>query len=226
MKLSGLSNKVLSLLLAQNSLQITSSRKQLIEWLVSVSPLISSATRTRNADASASATTCLPPNHQEPGGSNIHGEPWTKWQQPRWYPRWRPQWGSSYEPCTRSSTSAYVDKQHSQSKAEELYACPAKWLIASNSASSVCYTSQPSTTRHLADPTFVASLLSHLSTSASADLPLPSSTPSSSLTDHVSIKTKQAILRSEEVVTKLRNKGGCPLTKTNTKHKQTQENSQ
>ena len=60
-------------------------------------------------------------------------------------------------------------------------------------------TSQPSTSRQLADPTFVASLLSQPPTSASPELPLPSSTPSSSLADHVSTKTKQAILRGEYV---------------------------
>ena len=60
-------------------------------------------------------------------------------------------------------------------------------------------TPQPSTTRQLADPTFVASLLSQPPTSASPELPLPSSTLSSSLADHVSTKTKQAILRGEYV---------------------------
>ena len=45
----------------------------------------------------------------------------------------------------------------------------------------------------------MASLLSQPPTSASPERPLPCSTPSSSLADHVSTKTKQAILRGEYV---------------------------
>ena len=60
-------------------------------------------------------------------------------------------------------------------------------------------TPQLATTRQLGDPTFVASLISQPSSSASADLHLLSATPSSSLADHVPTKTKQAVLRGEYV---------------------------
>ena len=75
MELSGLSNEVLRLLLAQNNLLITGSREQLIERLGSISPSNPSATRTRNSDASASAAKRPRTNRQEPGSSDVPGEP-------------------------------------------------------------------------------------------------------------------------------------------------------
>ena len=75
MEVSGLTNEVLHLLLVQNDLPIMGLHEQLIERLGSISPSNSSATCTRNADASASAAERLHPNCQEPSGSDIHEEP-------------------------------------------------------------------------------------------------------------------------------------------------------
>lgn len=112
---------------------------------------------------------------------------WTKQQQPRsyprWYPRWRLQEHPSCEPCTQSSTSIYADQQ-----------VPCHF----QQTSSVHF--QPSTTWQLGDPTFEASLLSQRSMSASANLPLPSTTPSFPPVNHISTKTKQAIFWCSEDV--------------------------
>ena len=97
------------------------------------------------------------------------------------------------ELCTRSNTSGYANRQHRRLKAEELHATPASGSSLPTAPLASATTTQPSTTRHFADPTLVASLLSLPSTSVSADLPLPATKPSSSLADHVSTKTKQAI---------------------------------
>ena len=75
MELSGLSNEVLRLLLAQNNLLITGSREQLIKRFGSILPSNPSATRTRNADASASAAKRPRTNRQEPGSSDVQDEP-------------------------------------------------------------------------------------------------------------------------------------------------------
>lgn len=82
----------------------------------------------------------------------------------------------SCEPYTQSSTSIYADQQ-----------VPCHF----QQTSSVHF--QPSTTWQLGDPTFEASLLSQHSMSASANLPLPSTTPSFPPVNHISTKTKQAI---------------------------------
>ena len=75
MELSGLSNEVLRLLLAQNNLLITGSRERLIERFGLIPPSNPSATRTRNADASASAAKRPRTNRQEPGSSDVQDEP-------------------------------------------------------------------------------------------------------------------------------------------------------
>ena len=217
METSGLSNEVLRLLLAQNSLQITGSREQLIERLGSISPSNpSSATRSRNADVSASAAKRLRPNRQEPSGSDVHDEPRVP----------TPEVGLP-DDTTAEQNDNNQDVAQDGDRNDAPTANPAldpthlatlignivdqklkNFMPPLQSASSLpttpvvsASTSQPSTSRdrQLADPTFVASLLSQPPTSASPELPLPSSTPSSSLADHVSTKTKQAILRGEYV---------------------------
>lgn len=89
----------------------------------------------------------------------------------------------SCEPCTQSSTSIYADQQ-----------VPCHF----QQTSLVHF--QPSTTWQLGDPTFEASLLSQHSMSASANLPLPSTTPSFPPVNHISTKTKQAIFWCSEHV--------------------------
>ena len=55
-------------------MQITGLHEQMIEQLGSISPSKSSATGTRNADASASATKRLRPKRQEPAESDVYYE--------------------------------------------------------------------------------------------------------------------------------------------------------
>ena len=90
-EISGLGNKVLHLLLVQNNLHITGSQEKLIDWLGLISPSNSLATYTRNANASALATTGLRPNCQKPEIGGIQNEPEegkNRQQQPRSYSRW------------------------------------------------------------------------------------------------------------------------------------------
>ena len=214
METSGLSNEVLHLLLAQNSLQITGSREKLIERLGSISPSNpSSATCSRNADVSASAAKHLRPNHQEPSGNDVHDEPRVP----------TPEVGLPDDTTAEQNDNQDVaqdgDRNDAPTANPALDPTHLATLIANivdqklknfmpplQSASSLptmplvsTSTSQPSTSGQLADPTFVASLLSQPPRSANPELPLPSSTPSSSFTDHVSTKTKQAILRGEYI---------------------------
>ena len=74
MELSGLTNEVLSLLLAQNNLAITGSREQLIERLVTISPSTSSETRTRSSESSGPRAKRSRSTHQFPGDTdNLDG---------------------------------------------------------------------------------------------------------------------------------------------------------
>ena len=66
--------RLLRLLLSEHNLQITGLHEQMIEQLGSISPSKSSATGTRNADASASATKRLRPKRQEPAESDVYYE--------------------------------------------------------------------------------------------------------------------------------------------------------
>ena len=214
MEVSGLTNEVLRLLLAQNNLPITGSREQLIERLGSISPSNPSATRTRNADASASAAKRPRPNRHEPGGSDVHEEPRdptpadelpgdiTSEQNDNNQDDVQDGDRNEAPPANPALDPAYLATLIGNIVDQKLK----NFVPAQQSTSSLqttplgsAPTPQPPTTRQLSDPTFVASLLSQPSTSASADLPLPSTTPSSPLADHVSTKTKQAILRGEYV---------------------------
>ena len=214
METSGLSNEVLRLLLAQNSLQITGLREQLIERLGSISPSNpSSVKHSRNADASASAAKCLRPNRQEPSGNDVH--------EPR-VPT--PEVGlpdNTTAEQNDNNQDVAQDGDHNDAPTVNPALNPThlatlignivdqklkNFMPPLQSASSLpttplvsASTSQASKTQQLADPTFLASLLSQPPTSASPELPLPSSTPSSSLAHHVSTNTKQAILRGEYV---------------------------
>ena len=157
----------------------------MIERLGSISPSNpSSVTRSRNADASASAAKRLRPNRQEPGGSNLHDEP----RDPT------PEDGLPVDTTAEQNGNNHEDVVQDGDRNDSLTVNPAPdpahlaTLIGSivdqklrnfmpllQSASLLPTTplasapiSQPSTTRQLADPTFVASLLSPPSTSASA----------------------------------------------------------
>ena len=77
--------RLLRLLLSQHNLQITGLHEQMIEQLGSISPSKSSATGTRNVDASASATKRLRPKRQEPAESDVYYEsPTTEDELPRY----------------------------------------------------------------------------------------------------------------------------------------------
>ena len=214
MELSGLSNEVLRLLLAQNNLLITGSREQLIERLGSISPSSPSATRTRNADASASAAKRPRTNRQEPGSSDVQDEPRDSTPEdelPGDTPtevndnnpddvqdggrNEAPPANSAFDPANLATLIGNIVDQKLKNFRPALQSASSLPTALPTSSS----TPQLATTRQLGDPTFVASLLSQPSSSASADLYLPSATPSSSLADHVPTKTKQAVLRGEYV---------------------------
>ena len=215
METSGLSNEVLRVLLAQNSLQITGSREQLIERLGSISPSNpSSATRSRNADASASTAKRRRPNRQEPSGNDVHDEPRVPTPEVGLPDDTTAEQNDNNQDVAQDgdrndapTANPALDPTHLATLIGNIVDQKLKNFVPPlQSASSLpttplvsASTSQPSTTRQLADPTFVASLLSQPPTSASPELPLPSSTPSSSVADHVSTKTNQAILRGEYV---------------------------
>ena len=212
MELSRLSNKVLRLLLAQNNLLITGSREQLIERLGSISPSNPSVTCTRNADAFASAAKRPRTNRQEPGSGNVQDEPRdptpedelpgdTPTEQNDNNPddvqdggrNEAPPANPTLDPANLATLIGNIVNQKLKNFRPALQS--ASSLPTALPASSS--TPQLVTTRQLGD--FMASLLSQPSSSASANLHLPSATPSSSLTDHVPTKTKQAVLRGEYV---------------------------
>ena len=214
MELSGLSNEVLRLLLAQNNLLITGSREQLIERLGSISPSNPSATRTRNSDASASAAKRPRTNRQEPGSSDVPDEPRDPTPEdelPGDTPtepndnnpeviqdggrNEAPPANSAFDPANLATLIGNIVDQKLKNFTPAVQSAPSLPTALPTSPS----TPQLATTRQLGDPTFVASLLSQPSSSTSADLHLPSATPSSSLADHVPTKTKQAVLRGEYV---------------------------
>ena len=214
MELSGLSNEVLRLLLAQNNLLITGSREQLIERLGSISPSNPSATRTRNSDASASAAKRPRTNRQEPGSSDVPDEPRNPTPEdelPGDTPtepndnnpediqdggrNEAPPANSAFDPANLATLIGNIVDQKLKNFRPAVQSASSLPTALPTSSS----TPQLATTRQLGDPTFVASLLSQPSPSTSADLHLPSATPSSSLADHVPTKTKQAVLRGEYV---------------------------
>ena len=213
MELSGLSNEVLCLLLAQNNLLITGSREQLIEQLGSISPSNPSATRTRNADASASAAKRPRTNRQEPGSSDVQDEPRNPTPEdelPGDTPSEQndnnpddvqggrneaPPANPALDPANLATLIGNIVDQKLKNFRPALQSASSLPTALPTSSS----TPQLATTRQLGDPTFVASLPSQPSSSASADLHLPSATPSSSLADHVPTKTKQVVLRGEYV---------------------------
>ncbi|XP_068743253.1 uncharacterized protein [Montipora capricornis] len=214
MELSGLSNEVLRLLLAQNNLLITGSREQLIERLGSISPSNPSATRTRNSDASASAAKRPRTNRQEPGSSDLPDErrdPTPEDELPGDTPtepndnnpediqdggrNEAPPANSAFDPANLATLIGNIVDQKLKNFRPAVQSASSLPTALPTSSS----TPQLATTRELGDPTFVASLLSQPSSSTSADLHLPSVTPSSSLADHVPTKTKQAVLRDPTI---------------------------
>ena len=214
MELSGLSNEVLRLLLAQNNLLITGSREQLMERLGSISPSNPSATRTRNSDTSASAAKRPRTNRQEPGSSDVQDEPCdptpddelpgdTLTEQNDNNPddvqdggrNEAPPANPALDPANLATLIGNIVDQKLKNFRPALQSAlslPTALPVSSS-------TPQLATTRQLGDPTFVPGLLSQPSSSASANLHLPSATPSFSLADHVPTKTKQAVLRGEYV---------------------------
>ena len=214
MELSGLSNEVLRLLLVQNNLLITGSREQLIERLSSISPSNPSATRTSNTDASASAAKRPHTNRQESGSSDVQDEPRdptpedelpgdTPTEQNANNPddvqdggrNEAPPTNPALDPANLATLISNIVDQNLKNFRPALQSVSLLPTVLPGSSS----TPQVATTQQLADPTFVASLLSQPSSSATADLHLPSATPSSSLADHIPTKTKQAVLCSEYI---------------------------
>lgn len=217
MELSGLTNEVLHLLLAQNNLAISGSRKQLIERLGTISPLTSSETRMRSSESSGPRAKRSRSTRQVPGDNdNLDGprDPTLEDEIPI---------DLTAEECgnNRNTHNDIQDGNRDKAPPPNPPIDPTNlamlisdtvdqklksFMPAQSSAPSPqtapiasASTPQPSTTRQLGDPTFVASLLSQPFMS-SADFSLPPTTPPvSSLADHVSQKTKHAILRGEYV---------------------------
>ena len=214
MEASGLTNEVLRLLLAQNNLPITGSREQLVKRLGTITPPPSSTTRTRNSDSAEAASTAKRsrPNNQPPGGSDVLDDPRDPTRendaiiiaeengnnQPARQDGARneaPAPNPPLNPAQLASLIGNIVDEKLKNIMPPQQSVSSLQMAPSTSASSP----QPSTTRQLGDPSFVASLLSQPSTSANADVLPPLTTPSSTLADHVSTKTKQAILRGEYV---------------------------
>ena len=191
MELSGLTNEVLRLLLSQNNLAISGSREQLIERLGTISPSTSSETRTRSSDPSGPRAKRSRSTRQVPGDNDnldVPRDPTLEDETPidltaeeRGNNRNTHDDGDRNEapppnppldPANLATLIGDIVDQKlksfmpAQSSAPSLQTAPI----------ALASTSQPSTTRQLGDPTFVASLLSQPSTS-SAEFSLPPTTP-------------------------------------------------
>ena len=217
MELSGLTNEVLRLLLAQNNLAISGSCEQLIERLGTISPSTSTETRTRSSKSSRPRAKCPRSTRQVSGhNDNLDGRrdpaledeiPVDLTAEERGDNRNNhndiqdadcdeaPPLNSAIDPTNLAPLIGDIVDQKLKSFMPAQSSAPSPQTAPPASASPP----QPSTTRQLGDPTFVARLLSQSSTS-SADFSLPLTTPpASSLADHVSQKTNHAILRGEYV---------------------------